>query len=149
MNFHHRKLGRRPVNSLRQPDSLKLSCSLEVLKLLHKVAAEVESRYGDKAADKTYFLKGVQGKISRPALTSNPGDYTYFLAKVEEVRHHLGSYLVQSALSDLSQMALDIYNRFDNRSRMGVGVTVLSMLAGKRSPWFAVPGKYHPPTFVV
>ncbi len=36
MNFHHRKFSRRPAASLRQPDSLKLTCSIEVLKMLHR-----------------------------------------------------------------------------------------------------------------
>ncbi len=68
---------------------------------------------------------------------------------MQEVRDHLSRCCVQSTLSELSQMALDIYNRFDNRRRMGVEVLVLSMLATKHSTWFAVPDKYHSPTFVL
>ncbi len=134
------------------------------------MAVEIESSYGDKSAEKTYFIRGVQGKISRPSANR---DYTYFLAKVravvrpvvcltsavatsralstqvQEVREHLSSCCVQSALSDLSQTALDIYNRFDNRRRMGVELIVLAMLASRRATWFAVPDKYHSPTFVL
>ncbi len=40
-------------------------------------------------------------------------------------------------------------SQFDNRRRMGVELCVLSLLCGRRSSAFAVPDKYHSPTFVL
>lgn len=55
------------ASATRQPDSLRLSCALSVLRHLHHVAAAIEERYGDKAPDRTFFLPGVQGAVARPS----------------------------------------------------------------------------------
>ena len=52
-------------------------------------------------------------------------------------------------LDHLSRVALDVYNRFDNRRRMGCEVAVLAMVAGKAAKAFQVPDKYHSRTFVL
>lgn len=67
---------------------------------------------------------------------------------MEEVRYHLSRHCVQSALDDLSRIALNIYNRFDNLRRMGVEILVLAMLANKNSQVFEIPDKYDSPLFV-
>lgn len=67
---------------LRQPDSLKLSCSLAVLKNLHRVANDLDAKFGDKTPDRTFFLKGIQGKVSRPNWSHD--HHTYFLGKVSK-----------------------------------------------------------------
>lgn len=46
--------------SLKQPDSLKLTARLAILKWFHAIATQIEDRFGDKAADKKLFLPGVQ-----------------------------------------------------------------------------------------
>ena len=46
--------------SLKQPDSLKLTARLAILKWFHAIATQIEERFGDKAADKKLFLPGVQ-----------------------------------------------------------------------------------------
>jgi hypothetical protein len=43
-----------------QPDSLKLSSQLAILKLVHRTAFSLEVKLGDKAVGKTTFLKGIQ-----------------------------------------------------------------------------------------
>ena len=128
------------------PDPLKLSCTLNVLKHLHVVAEAIEARFGDKSADKLYFISGVQGRISRPSWTR---DYTYFLAAVDQVRRHLKTFCVQSAIDELFATALNIYNRYENRRRMGVELIVLCALANKRLSGFQVPDKYQSPLFVL
>ena len=52
-----------------QPDSLASLCSLHLLKHLHLVAEDIESVYGDKSAEKTQFIVGIQGKVSRYVTT--------------------------------------------------------------------------------
>ena len=80
MNYIPRSSARRRALSLlKQPDPLKLTVSLAVLRHLHEVCAEIENAFGDKSAEKTYFISGVQGKITRPCWSR---DYTYFLARV-------------------------------------------------------------------
>eukprot|EP00094_Tigriopus_californicus_P011193 TCALIF_10802-PA protein Name:"Protein of unknown function" AED:1.00 eAED:1.00 QI:0/0/0/0/0.5/0.66/3/0/757 len=130
---------------IRQPDSLKLNCALQILKWFHGIADRIERQHGDKSCEQM-FLVGVQGEISKPA---EDRDYSYFLAKIQEVRDFLAQSLVQSALEDLVRTALDIYNRFDNRRRMGVEIMVLAMMLNKHSNWFEIPDKYHSPTFVL
>ena len=76
-------------------------------------------------------------------------DYTYFLARVGEVRSWLISYCVQTTLDDLAKIALSIYNRFENRRRMGVEIVVLAMLMTEQSTWFEIPDKYHSSLFVL
>ena len=68
---------------------------------------------------------------------------------MNEVRAWLSDSCVQTALDSLAQTALCIYNRFENRRRMGVEVIVLSMLVTDRSTWFEIPDKYHSPMFVL
>ena len=61
----------------------------------------------------------------------------------------MSSCCVNSALEDLAKTALDIYNRFDNRRRMGVELMVLAMLTTKHANHFEVPDKYHSAIFVL
>ena len=133
-------------STLMQPNSLKLTSTLCILKNLHRVAEAIENTYGDKSAEKTYFLSGVQGKVSKPTWSR---DYTYFLARVAEVRDHLADNCVNSALEDVAQAALDIYSRFENRRRMGVEIMVLAMLTSKRASKLEVPEKYQSHTSVL
>ncbi len=56
---------------------------------------------------------------------------------------------MQSSLCELTQTALEIYNRFDNRRRMGVEVLLLAMLTNRHSRAFQLPDKYHSPVFVL
>lgn len=58
-------------------------------------------------------------------------------------------FCVQTVIDDLLRTALEIYNRFDNRRRMGVEVLVLAALANKNSTWFEVPDKYQSNVFVL
>eukprot|EP00095_Tigriopus_kingsejongensis_P005085 maker-scaffold159_size295958-snap-gene-1.28 protein:Tk05085 transcript:maker-scaffold159_size295958-snap-gene-1.28-mRNA-1 annotation:"conserved hypothetical protein" len=129
-----------------QPDSLKLSASLQTLRWFHQMASKIDKNYGDKSSNYTFFLVGVQGELSKP---SNSRDYSYFLAKLQEIRQFLSQSLGRSALDDLTRTALDIYNRFDNRRRMGVELMVLAMMITKHSTWFEIPDKYHSHTFVL
>ena len=76
-----------------QPDSLKLSATLCVLRHLHKVAEGIEAEYGDKSAEGAFFHCGVQGKVTRH---SADRDYDYFLARAAEVRAHLEDNLVHN-----------------------------------------------------
>ena len=46
-----------------QPDSLKLSCQLALLKLLHRAAFTLDETLGDKSGGKTFFLRGIQGQV--------------------------------------------------------------------------------------
>lgn len=66
-----------------------------------------------------------------------------------EVRDWLSSSCAQTVLDDLSRMALSIYNRFENRRRMGVEVIVLTMLISNQSLCFEIPEKYHSTMFVL
>lgn len=102
---------------VRRPDTLKLTCQLGILRHLHSTATAIEECYGDKAEEKMVFIAGVQGRITKPTWNR---DYTYFLAKIDEVRVHLQQHCVRSVLDDLLQTLLDIYNRFENRRRMGI-----------------------------
>jgi hypothetical protein len=52
-----------------QPDSLKLSSQLAILKLVHRTAFSLEIRLGDKPIGKTIFLKGIQASHFLPALS--------------------------------------------------------------------------------
>jgi hypothetical protein len=66
-----------------------------------------------------------------------------------EVRAFLKSSCVQPVLDELSRTALDIYNRFDNRRRMGVEVIVLAMIANENATRFELPDKYSSALFVI
>ena len=129
-----------------QPDSLKLSATLCVLRHLHKVAEEIEAEYGDKSAESAFFHCGVQGKVTKH---SAERDYDYFIAKAAEVREHLEDNLVQDQIAELASTALEIYNRCENRRRMGLEVVILSFLVNRRSSWLEIPEKYHSKTFVM
>jgi len=145
LNFHHRKTSR-PLPAHRQPDSLKLTCQLAALKTLHGVLAAVEEKYGDKSSERVLFIKGVQGRVAKPWAHR---DYTYYLAKIEEVREHLRRSCAPSVLAELAKCALDVYNRFDNRRRMGDEIALLCVLCNRASPVLALPDKYESATFVL
>ena len=129
-----------------QPDSLKLSATLCVLRHLHKVAEGIEAEYGDKSAEGAFFHCGVQGKVTRH---SADREYDYFLARVAEVREHLADNLVHGQIAELASTALEIYNRCENRRRMGFEIVVLAFLANGCSTWLEVPEKYHSKAFVM
>jgi hypothetical protein len=65
-----------------QPDSLKLSSQLAILKLIHRTADRLEVKLGDRPVGKTIFMKGIQGEVSRPTWNR---DYFYLNAKVQQV----------------------------------------------------------------
>ena len=65
-----------------QPDSLKLSSQLAILKVVHRTAFSLEQRLGDRPRGKTIFIKGIQGEVSRPVWNR---DYFYLNAKVQQV----------------------------------------------------------------
>ena len=48
-----------------QPDSLKLSSQLAILKLLHKTAFSLDESLGDKSSGKTFYLRGIQGQVRK------------------------------------------------------------------------------------
>ncbi len=129
-----------------QPDSLKLSVSLCILRHLHAVCEELDLEYGDMSAEKKLYLSAIQGRVTR---YSGDRNYDYLLAKIREVKDYLGENLVPAQLSELAATALEIYNRCDNRRRMGWEIIVLALLASDRSTWFEVPEKYHSRTFVL
>ena len=52
-------------------------------------------------------------------------------------------------IGELASTALEIYNRCENRRRMGFEVTVLSFLINSRSAWLEIPEKYHSKAFVM
>ena len=53
------------VRSGMQPDSLKLSAQLAMLKLLHRAAFQLEELLGDKSSGKTFYLRGIQGQVDK------------------------------------------------------------------------------------
>ena len=46
-----------------QPDSLKLSSQLAILKVVHRTAFKLDETQGDKASGKTFYLRGIQGQV--------------------------------------------------------------------------------------
>jgi len=134
------------VRSGLQPDSLKLSCQLEILKLLHRTAFQLDETLGDKSSGKTFYLRGIQGRVSRPVWAR---DYLYLTGKIQEARDHLVDNLAATLSDDLFALAMDIFSRYDNRRRMGVEVMVLSMLATPAMTRWEVPEKYHSTYFVI
>ena len=48
-----------------QPDSLKLTAQLAILKVVHGAAFRLDDTLGDKSSGKTFYLRGIQGKVSR------------------------------------------------------------------------------------
>ena len=69
--------------------------------------------------------------------------------QIQEVREFLCYHVAPPVLEYATRCALDVYNRFDNRRRMGAEVMVLAMLAGKAAKNFEIPDKYHSRTFVL
>ena len=63
--FHGDGARRCGAGNLLQAESLKSLASLVILKHLHNVAENIEATYGDKSAEKTNFIIGIQGKVSR------------------------------------------------------------------------------------
>jgi hypothetical protein len=79
-----------------QPDSLKLTAKLSVLRQLHLAASRIEDEYGDKATEKKMFLSGVQGVVSKHCAER---DYDYLLARVREVREYMGDNFVHTQVA--------------------------------------------------
>lgn len=129
-----------------QPDSLKLSAQLAILKLLHKAAFQLDETLGDKSSGKTFYLRGIQGQVSRPVWNR---DYFYLNGKIQEIREYLKENCVHTVSDDLLTLALDIFSRYDNRRRMGVEVIVLTILATPTMTRWEVPEKYHSTYFVI
>ena len=96
------------VRSGLQPDSLKLSCQLEILKLLHRTAFQLDETLGDKSSGKTFYLRGIQGRVSRPVWAR---DYLYLTGKIQEARDHLVDNLAATLSDDLFALAMDIFSR--------------------------------------
>ena len=91
-----------------QPDSLKLSAQLAILKLLHKAAFQLDETLGDKSSGKTFYLRGIQGQVSRPVWNR---DYFYLNGKIQEIREYLKENCVHTVSDDLLSLALDIFSR--------------------------------------
>ena len=47
-----------------QPDSLKLTSQLAILKVVHRTAFKLDETQGDKASGKTFYLRGIQGQVT-------------------------------------------------------------------------------------
>jgi len=134
------------VRSGMQPDSLKLSSQLAILKLLHKTAFSLDESLGDKSSGKTFYLRGIQGQVSHPVWNR---DYFYLNGKIQQVRDYMNENCVHTVAEDLLTLALDIFSRYDNRRRMGVEVMVLTMLASPTITRWEIPEKYHSTYFVI
>jgi len=134
------------IRSGLQPDTLKLTCQLDILKLLHQTAFCLDESLGDKSSGKTFYLRGIQGRVSRPVWAR---DYLYLTGKLQEVRDYLVENLAVTLSDDLFALAMDIFSRYDNRRRMGVEIMVLSMLATPSMSRWEVPEKYHSTYFVI
>ena len=91
-----------------QPDSLKLSSQLAMLKLLHKTAFKLDETLGDKSSGRTYFLRGIQGQVSHPVWNR---DYFYLNGKIQEVREYMRENCVHTVAEELLTLALDIFSR--------------------------------------
>jgi len=129
-----------------QPDSLKLTCQLAILKLVHRTAFKLDETLGDKSSEKAFYLRGIQGQVSRPVWNR---DYFYLNGKIQEVRDYMKENCVHTVADDLLSLALDIFSRYDNRRRMGVEVLVLTMLATPTMTRWELPEKYHTTYFVI
>ena len=129
-----------------QPDSLKLSSQLAILKMLHKAAFQLDEILGDKSSGKAFYLRGIQGQVSRPVWNR---DYIYLTGKIQEIRKYLTENCVHTVSDDLFSLALDIFSRYDNRRRMGVELIVLAILATPGLQRWEVPEKYHSTYFVI
>jgi hypothetical protein len=87
-----------------------------------------------------------QGKVSR---FNGDRECDYFLGRVLQVRQHLCDRLVRAQIEHLAATALEIYNRCDNRRRMGQEVVVLCFLVTEGTDAFHIPEKYHSNIFVL
>jgi len=96
------------VRSGLQPDSLKLTCQLGILKLLQQTAFSLDETLGDKSSGKTFYLRGIQGRVSRPVWAR---DYLYLTGKLQEVRDYLVENLAVTLSDDLFALAMDIFSR--------------------------------------
>ena len=111
------------VRSGMQPDSLKLTSQLAILKLLHGTAFRLDETLGDKSSGKTFYLRGIQGQVfegscydrfnlsvqvSRPVWNR---DYFYLNGKIQEVRDYMKENCVQTVAGELLSLALDIFSR--------------------------------------
>ena len=96
------------IRSGLQPDTLKLSCQLDILKLLHQTAFYLDESLGDKSSGKTFYLRGIQGRVSRPVWAR---DYLYLTGKLQEVRDYLVDNLALALSDDLFALAMDIFSR--------------------------------------
>ena len=108
-----------------QPDSLKLSSQLAILKVVHRTAFKLDETQGDKASGKTFYLRGIQGQVRhgggflifliKPILqVSRPvwnRDYFYLNGKIQEVRDYMRENCVHTVADDLLSLALDIFSR--------------------------------------
>lgn len=129
-----------------QPDSLKLTTQLSILKMLHQAAFQLDETLGDKSSGKAFYLRGIQGQVSRPVWSR---DYLYLNGKIQEIRGYLKENCVHTVSDDLFTLALDVFSRYDNRRRMGVELIVLAMLATPGMHRWEVPEKYHSTYFVI
>jgi len=129
-----------------QPDSLKLVSQLVILKHLHQVAARLERTHGDKSGGKTFFLRGIQGEVTRPVWNR---DYFYLNGLVQQVRVYFEENCVQTVLNELFNLAVDIFSRYDNRRRMGVELLQLCMLSSTSQTSWEIPEKYQAHCFVI
>ena len=91
-----------------QPDSLKLTSQLAILKVVHRTAFKLDETQGDKSSGKTFYLRGIQGQVSRPVWNR---DYFYLNGKIQEVRDYLKENCVHTVADELLSLALDIFSR--------------------------------------
>jgi len=129
-----------------QPDSLKLTSQLVILKHLHAVAFRIEKTQGDKSGGRTYFMRGIQGEVCRPVWNR---DYLYLLGLVQQIREYLQENCVPTVLSELYLLAVDIFSRYDNRRRMGVELLLLCLLSSPSQTSWTIPEKYQAKNFII
>lgn len=122
------------------PDSLKLKAQLCTLKHIHNVAFRLESYQGDKSSRRNLYIRGVQGSVVYPLWNR---DYLIFIALIDEVRNFLQENCVNTIICDLYKLALVIFNRNENRRRMGVELIVLCILTTQNQEVWSLPTKYN------
>ena len=130
----------------RQPDFLKLSCQLAILKHIQAIAFRLQSTLGDKSGQKTFFLRGIQGEVSRPVWNR---DYFYLNGLVQQIREYLQENCVHTVLDELFLLAGDIFSRYENRRRMGVELLLLCLLSSPSQTTWQIPEKYQAHYFVI
>jgi len=124
----------------RHPDTLKLKAQLCTLKHIHNVAFRLESSQGDKSFRRNMYIRGVQGSVVYPMWNR---DYFIFIALIDEVRNYLEENCVNTIICDLYKLALVIFNRNENRRRMGVELIVLCLLSTPNQEFWSLPTKYN------